>query len=184
MARKSTLAAWATSRRESVNTALKNADDNFIELYALVVGGADSGIDKQIADLEAAVGDSESGLVKDVADLQAAVGDAESGLVEDVADLQTAVGDESAGLVKDVADIQARLPLDTGNDKTVGSAALVDGTVAVTTSKAVDGALVLLSRKVVGGTTGDLSYVAAAGTLTINSASNLDTSTVVWQIIQ
>ena len=72
------------------------------------------------------VGDAEGGLVKDVADLQGTVGDAESGLVADVAgavetandasakveelgttvgELDTVVGDETSGLVKDVADL-------------------------------------------------------------------------------
>ena len=72
------------------------------------------------------VGDAEGGLVKDVADLQGTVGNAESGLVADVAgavetandasakveelgntvgELDTVVGDETSGLVKDVADL-------------------------------------------------------------------------------
>ena len=81
------------------------------------------------------VGDAEGGLVKDVADLQGTVGNAESGLVADVAGavetandasakvdgmqttvgeletsvgaLETTVGDENSGLVKDVADANA-----------------------------------------------------------------------------
>ncbi len=73
-----------------------------------------------ISALEQAVGDANSGLIKDVADLQSdvsdlqtAVGDANSGLTKDVADnaddiadLQTTVGDANSGLVKDVADLQ------------------------------------------------------------------------------
>lgn len=75
------------------------------------VGGAGSGLVKDVSDLgtsvgalETTVGDNNSGLVKDVADLGTTVGDNSAGLVKDVADLQTTVGDATAGLVKDVTD--------------------------------------------------------------------------------
>ena len=71
-----------------------------------VVGGAGSGLVKDVSDLQTTVGDNSAGLVKDVADLQTAVGDSSAGLVKDVDDLQTTVGDSSAGLVKDVSDLQ------------------------------------------------------------------------------
>ncbi len=91
------------------------------------------------------VGDAEGGLVKDVADLQGTVGNAESGLVADVAgavetandasakveelgntvgELDTVVGDETSGLVKDVAD------LGTAVDTAEGEIDALQGTVA------------------------------------------------------
>ena len=89
-----------------------------------VVGGAGSGLVKDVSDLgtsvgalETTVGDSNAGLVKDVTDLgtsvgalETTVGDNTAGLVKDVADLQTTVGDATAGLVKDVADVQEVIP--------------------------------------------------------------------------
>ena len=74
------------------------------------VGDNNSGLVKDVADLGTTVGDSSAGLVKDVADLQTAVGDSSAGLVKDVGDLQTTIGDASAGLVKDVADVQSVIP--------------------------------------------------------------------------
>ena len=107
------------------------------------------------------VGDAEGGLVKDVADLQGTVGNAESGLVADVAGavetandasakvdgmqttvgeletsvgaLETTVGDETSGLVKDVADLGTEvegLGTDIGNTESLE-----------TTSKEVVGAI-------------------------------------------
>lgn len=74
------------------------------------VGDSDAGLVKDVADLGTTVGDNTAGLVKDVADLQTAVGDSSAGLVKDVSDLQTTVGDATAGLVKDVADVQEVIP--------------------------------------------------------------------------
>lgn len=85
-----------------------------------IVGNSNSGLVKDVADLQTTVGDASSGLVKDVADnataigglvndvadLETTVGDANSGLVKDVADLETTVGNSTSGLVKDVNDLQ------------------------------------------------------------------------------
>ena len=94
-----------------------DVDSARIGALETTVGGAGSGLVKDVSDLQTEVGDANSGLVKDVnelgtdvGDLKTAVGDANSGLVKDVADLQTTVGDNTAGLVKDVADVQAIVP--------------------------------------------------------------------------
>lgn len=63
----------------------------------------------RIEALETTVGGAGSGLVKDVADLATTVGDSSAGLVKDVADLGTTVGDSSGGLVKDVSDLQTEV---------------------------------------------------------------------------
>ena len=107
------------------------------------------------------VGDAEGGLVKDVADLQGTVGNAESGLVADVAGavetandasakvdgmqttvgeletsvgaLETTVGDETSGLVKDVADLGTDIgnteSLATSSKEVVGAINEVEGRV-------------------------------------------------------
>lgn len=92
-------------------------DNSVSELVATDVQGAIDEVNgkvevdsARIEALETTVGGAGSGLVKDVGDLQTTVGDATAGLVKDVADLGTTVGDSSAGLVKDVADIQEVVP--------------------------------------------------------------------------
>ena len=92
-----------------------------------------------ISALESTVGGAGSGLVKDVTDLQTSVGsiestvgDSNSGLVKDVADLQSTVGDTNAGLVKGVADNASDISaLDTRVD------ALEDGHVYSTSEQVV-----------------------------------------------
>ena len=81
-----------------------DVDSARIGALETTVGGAGSGLVKDVNDLQTTVGDSNAGLVKDVADLGVTVGDSSAGLVKDVSDLQTTVGDATAGLVKDVAD--------------------------------------------------------------------------------
>ena len=79
----------------SITSAIKALQDN------------DAIQNDEIDALQTAVGGAESGLVKDVADLQNTVGNSDKGLVKDVTALKGTVGDSTKGLVKDVADIQA-----------------------------------------------------------------------------
>ena len=99
-------------------------DNTTSELVATDVQGAIDEVNgkvevdsARIGALETVVGGAGSGLVKDVSDLgtsvgalETTVGDNTAGLVKDVADLQTTVGDATAGLVKDVADVQEVIP--------------------------------------------------------------------------
>lgn len=55
------------------------------------------------------VGDAESGLVKDVADLKTTVDTETTGLTDRVGSLETTLGDAESGLVKDVADLGDRV---------------------------------------------------------------------------
>ena len=84
-----------------------DVDSARIGALETTVGGAGSGLVKDVSDLQTTVGDNSAGLVKDVADLGTTVGDATAGLVKDVADLQTTVGDATAGLVKSVDDLES-----------------------------------------------------------------------------
>ena len=81
-----------------------------IQLSVSQLSASVIGIGGRVGTLETTVGDNDAGLVKDVADLKTTVGDATAGLVKDVDDLQTTVGDATAGLVKDVADVQDVIP--------------------------------------------------------------------------
>lgn len=119
-----TVAQTITGALNELKSALDTVDSRETTHYTNLSSGV-SGLNSRVGALETAVGGANSGLVKDVADLQAsmttaqtdidalevAVGDANSGLVKGVADnadaiagLETVVGDSSAGLVKDVAD--------------------------------------------------------------------------------
>ena len=63
-------------------------------------------LDTALGTVAGTVGDSNSGLVKDVADLQDVIGDSTDGLAKDVADLKDTVGDSTDGLVADVEALQ------------------------------------------------------------------------------
>jgi hypothetical protein len=65
----------------------------------------------RVTALENIVGSANSGLVKAVADLTAAVGDASGGLVKDVADIKAAIGDtETSGtILYQLADLDRRV---------------------------------------------------------------------------
>lgn len=105
-------------------------DSARIEALETTVGGAGTGLVKDVGDLQTTVGDNTAGLVKDVADLGTTVGDNSAGLVKDVGDLQTVVGDSSAGLVKDVSDLQtdvAGLALPSGMITPYGGATAPSG---------------------------------------------------------
>ena len=137
------------SEVENITNNITNIEQTFEEITTPGTGLVD------------VVGDAEGGLVKDVADLQGTVGNAESGLVADVAGavetandasakvdgmqttvgeletsvgaLETTVGDETSGLVKDVADLGTEvdgLGTDIGNTESLA-----------TTSKEVVGAI-------------------------------------------
>ena len=82
------------------------APKNFYNAVDLNKFGIDQ-ISGDIAALKTTVGDEDSGLVKQVNDLDTTVGDADAGLVKDVNDLKTTVGDSVSGLVKDVTDLQS-----------------------------------------------------------------------------
>ena len=93
-----------------------------------VVGDAEGGLVKDVADLQGTVGNAESGLVADVADAVAAAGEASTKVDEmqatvgelgtAVGGLEMVVGDEESGLVADVAGA-----VETAND----ASAKVDG---------------------------------------------------------
>lgn len=69
----------------------------------------------------------------------------------------------------------------TGANPRAGTATLVAGTKTIPTGAVTANTIVLLTRKTAGGTVGNLSYTVIVQTsITINSDSVLDTSTVVW----
>lgn len=81
-----------------------------------------------------------------------------------------------------------KLNVTTGSNASIGtSAAMVAGTVTVSTTAVTASSIIFVSRNTAGGTTGNLSAPTAsivAGTsFVINSSSNTDTSTVNWWII-
>lgn len=63
------------------------------------------------------------------------------------------------------------------------TAVLVGGTVAIATNEAQAGDVVNITRTIAGGGLGHLSAVVIAGTITINSSSGTDTSTVSWELV-
>lgn len=65
----------------------------------------------------------------------------------------------------------------------IGTVVLVAGTKVVSNNLVTANSIIMLTRSTVGGTTGNLSYVASAGTFTITSSSNTDTSTIIYFII-
>lgn len=85
--------------------------DNQALIDKLVVDPTDESTTESelLAAVAAVVGDEESGLVKDVADLETQVGDPDTkagGLEKAVDGLQSVVGDGESGLVKDVATLR------------------------------------------------------------------------------
>lgn len=74
------------------NTTSQLTADNVQEAIDEVVGEL-SDVSSDLGTLAGVVGDAESGLVKDVADIETTVGDSSSGLVKDVADLGSDVTD-------------------------------------------------------------------------------------------
>jgi len=66
---------------------------------------------------------------------------------------------------------------------TTGTVTLTGGTVTISNTNVLSSSLIFLTCKTIGGTQGLLSYTSSAGTFTINSSLNTDTSTVNWWII-
>jgi hypothetical protein len=66
-----------------------------------------------------------------------------------------------------------------------GTAALVAGTVTVNTTAVAANSIVKLYRQAAGGTLGHLSVgaIVAATSFVINSSSNIDTSTIFWEVV-
>jgi hypothetical protein len=74
--------------------------------------------------------------------------------------------------------------LRSGTNSRVGSAVLVAGTVTVANTSVTASTLAFLSRSVAGGALGHLSYTVVAGTsITINSSSVTDTSTINYLLV-
>jgi hypothetical protein len=74
--------------------------------------------------------------------------------------------------------------LRSGTNSRVGSAVLVAGTVTVANTSVTAATLAFLSRSVAGGALGHLSYTVVAGTsITINSSSATDTSTINYLLV-
>lgn len=77
-----------------------------------------------------------------------------------------------------------KISVPVGSNATAGSAVLVGGTVTVANTAIGTNSLVFLSRSTTGGTVGHLSYTKIDATsLTINSSSATDTSTINWWFI-
>jgi hypothetical protein len=74
--------------------------------------------------------------------------------------------------------------LRSGTNSRLGSAVLVAGTVTVANTSVTTSTLAFLSRSVAGGALGHLSYTVVAGTsITINSTSVTDTSTINYLLV-
>jgi hypothetical protein len=74
--------------------------------------------------------------------------------------------------------------LRSGTNSRVGSAVLVAGTVTVANTSVTASTLAFLSRATAGGALGHLSYTVVAGTsITINSSSVTDTSTINYLLV-
>jgi hypothetical protein len=74
--------------------------------------------------------------------------------------------------------------LRSGTNSRVGSAVLVAGTVTIANTSVTTATLAFLSRSVAGGALGHLSYTVVAGTsITINSSSVTDTSTINYLLV-
>lgn len=65
----------------------------------------------------------------------------------------------------------------------IGTAVLVAGTKTISNPLITANSIIMLSRSVAGGTLGYLSYTVSAGSLVINSSSNIDTSTIIYFIL-
>ena len=130
------------SEVENITNNITNIEQTFEEITTPgtglvdVVGDAEGGLVKDVADLQGTVGNAESGLVADVAGAVETANDASTkvdGMQTTVGELETVVGDETSGLVKDVADLGTEvdgLGTDIGNTESLA-----------TTSKEVVGAI-------------------------------------------
>ena len=130
------------SEVENITNNITNIEQTFEEITTPgtglvdVVGDAEGGLVKDVADLQGTVGNAESGLVADVAGAVETANDASAkvdGMQTTVGELETVVGDAEGGLVKDVADLGTEvdgLGTDIGNTESLA-----------TTSKEVVGAI-------------------------------------------
>jgi hypothetical protein len=77
------------------------------------------------------------------------------------------------------------LAIKEGANARMGVATLAAGTVTVPNTSVTATTRVILSRQAAAGTLGQLSFTVAAGTsITINSSSNTETSTVMWMLVE
>ncbi len=76
------------------------------------------------------------------------------------------------------------LSIKSGTNQRAGTVTLIGGTVSVTNATFGANTIVLLTRKSAGGVIGDLTWAAIAGGFSINSSNALDTSDVVYLLIE